>query len=159
MPRDAAIRPNSDFSALLAAFNDAQVDYLLIGDRAYSFHDQPRYTKDYDLWIRPTKENAERAYAALVRFGAPLDGITPDDLIDPDAYYAMGVPPNRIDVLNTIEAITFDEAWPQRVEGRHGDERMLVIGIDDLITNKRAVGSPTDLADVERLERRKPRTP
>lgn len=158
MPQDAAIPPNSDFSALLAAFNDAGVDYLLIGGRAYSFYDQPRYTKDFDLWIRPTKENAERAYAALVRFGAPLDGISRDDLIDPDAYYAMGVPPNRIDVLNVIDGITFDEAWPHRVEGRHGDEKMWVIGIDDLITNKRAVGRPTDLADVARLERRQRRT-
>ncbi len=157
MPRDAAIPPNSDFSALLAAFNDAGVEYLLIGGRAYSFHDQPRYTKDYDIWIRPTIDNAERAYAALLRFGAPLGDITRDDLIDPDAFYAMGVPPNRVDVLSMIDGITFDEAWPRRVERRHGDERMWVIGVDDLITNKRAVGRPTDLIDVERLERRQRR--
>ncbi|MBV8750865.1 MAG: hypothetical protein JO103_14260 [Candidatus Eremiobacteraeota bacterium] len=138
----------------MRAFNDANVEYLLIGGRAYSFHDQPRYTKDYDLWIRPTPENARRAFAALADFGAPLDGITAEDLIDPDSYYAMGVPPNRIDVLNTIEGITFDEAWSGRVEGRHGDELMLVIGIAELIKNKRAVGRPTDLIDVERLERR-----
>ncbi len=153
MPHEAETRPNSDFSALLAAFNDAGVDYLLIGGRAYSFHDEPRYTTDYDLWIRPTKDNAKRAYAALVRFGAPLDGITHDDLIDPDSYYAMGVPPNRIGVLSAIEGITFDDAWPHRVDGTHGEERMWVIGIDDLITNKRAVGRPSDLIDVERLER------
>lgn len=157
MPHDDEIRLNSDFSALLEAFNAAGVEYLLIGGRAYSFHDQPRYTKDYDLWIRPTSDNAVRAYTALARFGAPLVGVTPDDLVDPDSYYAMGVPPNRIDVLNTIEAITFDEAWPHRVEGSHGSERMWVIGVDDLITNKRAVGRPTDLADVERLERRRRR--
>ncbi len=157
MPQDAAIPPNSDFSALLAAFNDAGVEYLLIGGRAYSFHDQPRYTKDYDIWIRPTIDNAERAYAALLRFGAPLGDITRDDLIDPDAFYAMGVPPNRVDVLSMIDGITFDEAWPRRVEGRHGDERMWVIGVDDLIRNKRAVGRPTDLIDVERLERRQRR--
>ncbi|MEA2785876.1 MAG: hypothetical protein QOF71_1980 [Candidatus Eremiobacteraeota bacterium] len=157
MPHDAETRPNSDFSALLAVFNDGGVDYLLIGGRAYSFHDEPRYTKDYDLWIRPTKDNADRAYAALIRFGAPLDGITRDDLIDPEAYYAMGVPPNRIDVLSAIEGITFDEAWPHRVEGRHGEERMWVIGIDDLITNKRAIGRPSDLIDVAGLERRQQR--
>ncbi len=48
MPRETAIPPNSDFSALLAVFNDAGVEYLLIGGRAYSFPDQPRHTKDYD---------------------------------------------------------------------------------------------------------------
>ncbi len=66
----------------------------------------------------------------------------------------MGIPPNRIDVLNSIDGITFDEAWPRRVEGRHGDVLMWVIGIDDLITNKRAAGRSTDLADAEKLERR-----
>jgi hypothetical protein len=155
MPPKDEIRPNSDFSALLGAFNDANVDYLLIGGRAYSFHDQPRYTKDYDIWIRPTLENATRAFAALARFGAPLAGMAPDDLIDPDAFYAMGIPPNRIDILNTIDGITFEDAWPRRVKARHGDEFMWVIGIDDLIANKRAVGRPSDLSDVEKLERRK----
>ena len=149
------IRPNSDFSALLQAFNDAGVEYLLIGGRAYSFHDQPRYTKDYDLWIRSTPENAVRAFAALARFGAPLDGVTAQDLIDPESFFAMGIPPNRIDVLNSIDGITFEEAWPRRVEGRHGDVLMWVIGIDDLIRNKRAAGRSTDLIDVEKLERRR----
>jgi hypothetical protein len=148
------IQPNSDFSALLRAFNQENVDYLLIGGRAVSFHDQPRYTKDYDIWIRSTPENAERAFRALAKFGAPLEGVTPADLIDPESYYAMGIPPNRIDVLNSIGGITFDEAWPRRVEGRHGAEVMWVIGIEDLITNKRAVGRPTDLSDAEKLERR-----
>ncbi|HEY0614481.1 MAG TPA: hypothetical protein VGC96_07560 [Candidatus Elarobacter sp.] len=158
MPPKDEIRPNSDFSALLRAFNAAKVDYLLIGGRAYSFYDQPRYTKDYDLWIRPTPENARRAFAALARFGAPLEAVGADDLIDPESYYAMGIPPNRIDVLNTIDGITFDEAWPQRVQGRHGEEVMWIIGVDDLIKNKRAVGRATDLADIEKLERRTRRT-
>jgi hypothetical protein len=70
MPPKDAIPPNSDFSALLEAFNAEGVDYLLIGGRAVSFHDQPRYTKDYDLWIRPTPENGRRTFAALAEFGA-----------------------------------------------------------------------------------------
>ena len=158
MPPEDEIRPNSDFSALLRGFNDANVDYLLIGGRAYSFHDQPRYTKDYDLWIRSTPDNARRAFIALAEFGAPLDGVTAEDLIDPESYYAMGIPPNRIDVLNSISGITFDEAWPHRVEGRHGDEFMWVIGVEDLIANKRAAGRPSDLIDVQKLERRMRRT-
>jgi hypothetical protein len=155
MPRDEGIQPNSDFTALLRAFNDGGVEYLIIGGHAFGFHDQPRYTKDYDVWIRPTAENGRRTFAALVSFGAPLDGISADDLVDPESFYAMGVPPNRIDVLNTIDGITFDQAWPGRVEGHYGDERMWVIGMDDLITNKRAAGRPSDLVDVSRLERRR----
>ena len=118
MPRDAAIPPNSDFSALLAAFNDAGVEYLLIGGRAYSFHDQPRYTKDYDIWIRPTIDNAERAYAALVRFGAPLGDITRDDLIDPDASN-VGSGENADDsAVAAVSAASPSSGWCRRSRTR-----------------------------------------
>lgn len=49
MPPKDATPPNSEFSGLLAGFNAANVDYLLLGGRAVSFYDEPRYTKDYDL--------------------------------------------------------------------------------------------------------------
>ena len=77
MPHGDEIRLNSDFSELLEAFNAAGVEYLLIGGMAFGFHAEPRYTKDLDLWIRPTRENADRAFAALRTFGAPLSAVSP----------------------------------------------------------------------------------
>jgi hypothetical protein len=153
MPHGDEIRLNSDFSELLEAFNAAGVEYLLIGGMAFGFHAEPRYTKDLDLWIRPTRENADRAFAALRTFGAPLAGVSPSDLIDPTSYFAMGVPPNRIDVLNAIEGIDFERAWPHRVQGQYGPIPMWVIGVDDLIVNKRATGRPRDILDADALER------
>ena len=51
---------NSDFRERLTILNDCQVDYLVVGGYAYIHCAEPRYTKDIDLWIRPTMENALR---------------------------------------------------------------------------------------------------
>jgi hypothetical protein len=64
------------------------------------------------------------------------------------------VPPRRIDVLTQIEGIVFAEAWPNRIESEFADGvKCPVIGLADLLTNKRAAGRPQDLADVAVLER------
>ncbi len=63
---------NLDFRDLFLAFSVAEVRYLVVGAHAVSFHARPRFTKDLDLWVDPTPENAERVFAALREFGAPL---------------------------------------------------------------------------------------
>lgn len=62
------------------------------------------------------------------------------------------LPPNRIDVLTEIAGVTFGDAWARRASGQYGDQSMWVLGKQDLITNKRAVGRPRDLEDVRELE-------
>jgi hypothetical protein len=78
-----------------------------------------------------------------------------EDLSDPDIVFQIGIEPNRIDILTAIDGVTFEDAWKARVEGRHGGERMWVIGLDDLIANKRAAARERDLLDVRELERRR----
>ena len=41
---------------------------------------EPRYTRDLDVWVRPTIENAARVHRALQTFGAPMADLTQDDL-------------------------------------------------------------------------------
>ena len=53
---------NPDFRDLFAAFNAAQVKYLLVGGYALAFHGRPRFTKDLDVWLEPDAENAARAF-------------------------------------------------------------------------------------------------
>jgi hypothetical protein len=91
--------------------------------------------------------------AALQAFGAPLQGLTQDDLSGPDLVFQIGVPPNRIDIVTGIDGVTFDEAWPKRATTNYGEEILSVIGRDHLIQNKRASGRPQDLIDVEVLIR------
>ena len=59
-----SITVNSDFSALLHAFVDRNVEFLLIGAHALAVHGVPRFSEDIDLWTHPTAENAARVYQA-----------------------------------------------------------------------------------------------
>ena len=144
---------NSDFSDLLSEFNAADVRYLVVGGYAVFFHGQPRYTKDLDVWVEPSAENAARVMKALRQFGAPLHDLSESDLSAPGITFQMGNAPNRIDVLTDVASLAFEQAWSNRVEGRYGQQRMWLLSRADLITNKKAVGRPQDLEDVRLLER------
>ena len=48
------------FKEFLRLFNEHRVEYLLIGGYAVGIHGYPRATKDLDLWIRATPENARK---------------------------------------------------------------------------------------------------
>jgi hypothetical protein len=73
---------NSDFEELLSIFNKNGVRYLIVGGHAVMLYTEPRYTKDLDVWIEASTENAERVYRALLAFGAPLAGLTVSDFAE-----------------------------------------------------------------------------
>jgi hypothetical protein len=144
---------NPDFRELLRALSDADARFLIVGAYAVSYHAEPRATADLDIWVDATPENAERVYRALRAFGAPLVDLSPVDLSTPGIVFQIGVAPRRIDVLTSIDGVIFAEAWPGRAEGSYEGVRFPVIGIDALVRNKRAVGRPKDLLDLELLGR------
>ncbi len=144
--------PNRDFEDLLRLLREKSARYLVIGGYAVSFHATPRFTKDLDVFIEPSIENAERVIAALAAFIGTPD-LSPSRLASPNTIIMIGVPPNRVDVLTGIDGITFAEAWPNRVEGTYGETKVPFIGLADLIRAKRASGRPQDLIDAELLER------
>jgi len=143
-----------DLKELLSIFHSLNVKYLIVGGYAVSFHAQPRATKDIDLLIRPDAENAKAVYAALVKFGAPLAGLTLEDFIGRDKFFRMGRAPLMVDILSDIPGVDFDRAWANRVDGVIDQEGGLVapfISRDDLIAAKLAAGRPQDIADVAAL--------
>lgn len=144
---------NRDFSDLFAAFNEAGVKYLLVGAHAVAFHAEPRYTKDLDVWVEASMENAARVHAALCAFGAPMSGVSEADFAQPGITLQLGVAPNRIDIATAIDGVHFEAAWPNRSETRYGEQRISVIGREDLVANKRAAGRPQDLLDLDILAR------
>jgi hypothetical protein len=144
---------NPDFRDLFAALNVAGAEYLLVGGYALAFHAAPRFTKDLDVWVNPTPENASRVLAALQAFGAPLGELTEADLASPGIVFQMGLPPNRIDLLTVIDGVEFSEAWSARLATVYGDEPLPVIGRAHLLANKRASGRPQDLVDADAIER------
>jgi len=142
---------NSDFKDLLKAFNDAGVRYLVVGGWAYIEHVEPRYTKDLDVWIERSPENAQTVLAALKEFGAPLKDLSIDDLTDAGTFYQIGLPPSRIDIITQLEEMDFADCWERRKSVQLGDLLIEYISAADLLINKERTGRLQDRADVEHL--------
>jgi hypothetical protein len=143
---------NQDFRDLFAEFNGHSVDYLVVGAYALAVHGHVRATKDLDVWVRPEAENARRVFVALQSYGAPTGELREGDFATPGLTFQIGIAPIRIDVLSSIDGISFDTAWQNKVTATYGDQTVFVISRMDLITNKRAAARLQDLADVEALE-------
>ena len=141
-----------DLIEVLSALNAHRVEYLIVGGYAYSTHVEVRATKDLDIWIAVGRQNSEAVFQALASFGAPLQGCSPEDFRDGKSFFIVGHPPHRFDILQSIDAVTFEEAWSSRVPAEFGGVPVNVISRDLLIRNKRAVGRLQDLADVQKLE-------
>ena len=141
----------ADFKELLSVFHSRKIRYLVIGGYAVIVHSQPRATKDLDLLIGPGAENAEAVYAALAEFGAPLQGLTAADFMDPGSFFRMGAPPLMVDILPAVKGVDYQSAWEARVDIEIDTDsglRVSVISASDLIRSKLAAGRPQDLADV-----------
>jgi predicted nucleotidyltransferase len=146
-----------DLKELLRAFNDQAVKFLVVGGYAFGVHAEPRATKDLDIFVRSDEENSKAVFRALAQYGAPLGGMTPSDFKD-GTTFQIGQPPARIDILQHIDGVTFDEAWENRIEGIiDGQIQAAVISIDDLIRNKLATGREQDILDVKKLRTSKQR--
>jgi len=141
-----------DFKDLLSALNAHRVRYLIVGGYAVGFHAQPRATRDLDILISADAANGGALYAALAQFGAPLEGLTAHDLVEPGSFFRMGTPPVMVDILSRISGVDFEEAWQRRVDvAVDGSLSVPFISREDLLAAKLAAGRPQDLADVAAL--------
>lgn len=145
---------NRDFDEMLAALSAAGVEFLVVGAYAMAAHGLPRATGDIDIWVRATRENAGRVMRAVQAFGAPLFGLSLEDLLRSDTVFQIGVAPSRIDILTGITGLSFEEAWPNRLTVTIEEQPVPVIGLADLIRNKAALGRPKDQADLIWLRER-----
>ena len=144
---------NSDFKDLLRIFNELEVEYLVVGGYAAIHYSQPRYTKDLDLWIKPTQKNALAVAKAFSLFGLPMHDFTVSDLADTGFQFFVGCPPCAFDFLTTVKGLEFDPAWENRSQSMEGDLPIWYLGKEDLITAKKAVARDQDLKDIEEIRR------
>ena len=141
------------FEEMLNVLEEFRVKYLLVGGHAVMYYTEPRYTKDIDIFVEASPENAPKVFRALATFGAPLAGMSERDFSEPGYFYQMGNPPLRIDVLMSLPGVNFEGAWARKVRVPFGVVEANLISREDLITSKRASGRHIDLHDVELLER------
>lgn len=148
------MNPSKDFEELFALLDAHEVRFLVVGGYAFAFHAKPRYTKDLDILIDSTPDNAQRILQALDDFGFGSLGLTIEDLTTPGNIIQLGHPPSRIDFLNSLKKVSFEEAWAHRVQGYFSGQKVFYIGLEDLIRNKQAVGRPRDRDDVAALKKK-----
>lgn len=143
---------NQDFKEFIRSLNDSEVRYLVVGGYAVAFHGYPRYTKDLDVWIEMSTENAKRVLSALHRFGFSDLELDSTDFLEPDSIIQLGYPPVRIDMITTLDGVTFEECHVSRVEAMIDDVLVPFIDLQHLKQNKKATGRHQDLADLENLD-------
>jgi hypothetical protein len=143
---------NSDYKDILCGLSEERVEFILVGAYALAAHGYPRSTGDIDLWVKPDQDNAEAVMRALIRFGAPTDTVSSADFQIENMVFQIGVAPRRIDIITSIDGLTFDDAFARSQLTDIDGIPVHVLSIPDLIRNKRATGRTKDLADAEMLE-------
>lgn len=141
-----------DFKEFIQLLNEKSVKYLLVGGYAVGFYGNPRFTKDLDLWMECSNENAEKIEEVLKEFGFGSLGLTPDDFLDPDGIIQLGHPPARIDLIMGASGVIFEECFPKREIVLLDGVTVNLINLEDLKINKKASGRYQDLADLENLD-------
>ena len=144
---------SKDLREFIALLNSTGVRYLLVGGHAVAFHGYPRFTVDMDLFVERSEANAALLEQALRTFGFSGLGIKAADFLEPGIVVQLGRPPNRIDLLTSIDGVNFDQAWAGKDVAKLDDVPVPVIGKAELILNKRATARTQDLADLEKIER------
>jgi predicted nucleotidyltransferase len=142
-----------DFIEFVEFLNKHQVKYIVVGAYALSFHGRPRNTGDLDIWIKPDAENVRRMVRVIADFGFDQLRLTEDDFLRENYVTQLGYPPLRIDILNAISGVDFDEAYNARVETDIDGLQISFISAKDFIKNKQVSGRAKDLADIESLKK------
>jgi hypothetical protein len=140
-----------DWSELLALLNAEQVDFLVVGAYALAAHGHERYTKDLDLWLAPTAENARKVGSVLADFGFPELAPSAEEWTQDKAMLQLGREPYRVDLLNFASGLEFSEAWNTSVTGQLGGIDVRCLGKEELVRNKLASGRLQDFADAENI--------
>lgn len=135
------------------------VRYVVVGGEAVIFYGYARLTGDIDFFYDPAPDNAAALFQALLEFWeGNIPGVErAEELCEPGIVIQFGCPPNRIDLLNRIDGVTFSEAWESRntvfLKTASGEVPLHYIGVQRLIQNKEAANRPKDLEDLAYLRR------
>lgn len=143
---------NRDLREFIKLLNVNKVRYLIVGGYAVAYHGHPRYTKDLDVWIEISKENAMRLYKAIDKFGFSSLGLKEKDFLDPNQIVQLGNPPNRIELFFSLKGVDFESCYASRVAVKVDHVTANFIDLENLKKNKKATGRLQDLADLENLE-------
>jgi hypothetical protein len=142
---------SKDWREFLELLNSRGVDYVIVGAHSLALHGRPRYTGDRDVLVRSAPENARLLVDILNEFGFAESGFQELDFLKAEQLIQLGRAPTRIDLLTSISGVSNEEAFASKVSAELDRIPVFVLGKDALVRNKRAVGRPQDLADIDML--------
>lgn len=145
------MKTEKDYEEFLELLNTHDVRYCIIGAFALAFHARPRYTKDIDILIEATSDNAEKLLVALGEFGFGSLDLTVEDFSTKGNIIQLGYEPVRIDILTSIEGMEFADIWKNRIQGPYGKQTVNYIDRQNLIRSKQLSNRAQDKADLELL--------
>jgi hypothetical protein len=145
------MKVEKDYEELLELFNRHNVRYCIVGSFALAFYARPRYTKDLDILVEPTTQNARRILDALKDFGFGSLALSEDDFTEKGKIIQLGYEPVRIDIITSLEGMDFSTIWDNRSHGQFGKQQVCFIGLNEFIKVKQAADRSQDRADLEIL--------
>lgn len=148
-----SISLNPDFKDFIVCFNEAQVDYLIVGGYAVIYYGSSRTTGDIDIWVKKSKDNYSKITRAFRQFGMPVFDMTEDNFLNNVGMdvFSYGNPPVSIDILTNVKGLTYGEASLHAIDAVWDDVPVKVIELRDLIKAKKAAGRHKDLDDIENI--------
>ena len=146
------MRVEKDFEELFGLFNKHSVRYCIIGSYAVAFYARPRYTKEIDILIDSSAENSIRVVRSLKAFGFESLPLKERDFRKKKKIIQLGNEPLRIDLLTSIEGLSFHRIWKNKKRGTFGKEQVYFIGLEDLVSLKMRSLRLQDKADLEMLQ-------
>lgn len=148
------LKLETDFIDFIKLCNKYDVEYLVIGGYAVSIHGYPRSTKDFDICIKVSDENASKMVEVIKEFGFGSLKLTKDDFLKRDFITQLGNEPVRIDILNDLDGVPFEQAWLNKKVFDFEGSEINFIGYNELLKVKEKAGRPQDIADISKLRSR-----
>lgn len=108
-----------------------------------------------DIWVEQSNPNASALVSLIKAFGFDVPSLAPDLFLQNNGVVRMGNPPLRIEILTSISGVTFNECHSRGESLEIDGVTVSVIGLNDLLINKKASGRLKDLNDIENLSREK----
>jgi hypothetical protein len=136
-------------------FDEAGVEYALLGGYALAAHGLSRFTEDVDVLVEPSAANSRRWIAALARLP---DGAARELESDPDVFAAQKLYAIRIndeitvDVLPSAGGRSWDALKPHVITVDIDGTPLRVLDLEGLLQTKRGA-RPKDALDAQWIER------
>lgn len=146
------MKAEKDFEEFIELLDKHKVKYMIVGAYAFALYAKPRNTGDLDIYIEKSNDNAELMMQALTKFGMESLNISREDFITEGRVIQIGVSPVRIDIMNVIDGVNFNDAMSRIVKVKFGNILANFISKTDLIKNKLSTNRLKDKADAEELQ-------